>query len=206
MEVDHSILDIPSPAPRIPSPPPPKFMATGRPQRQYRLPARYRDVLPEPPLPAAEPKPEPLVHRMFLLVQNQFQTAVNSFGLWRDYLYRPSYDPEAFISPEDFGGSGKSDQEINRLVEDVLLHPEFRAEDLKGFNAQRENHRADEYIPKSSYLEKFTETSVEIEVPSGDKTIPPRCFSVPGLLYCKLMSVIHAAFADPLAVKFHLSL
>ncbi|RDB16223.1 hypothetical protein Hypma_003115 [Hypsizygus marmoreus] len=247
MDIDSPVENIPSPPMlRTPSPPPPpKFTAARRPQRRYKLPARYRDILPEPPLPAVEPEPEPLVRHIFLLVRNRFQTTVNSFGLWRDYLYHPSHDPDAFVSPEDLyrdrhhvaephfeasaiedhqpahphanesiallsqwqnsGSSSKSDQEMNRLVNDVLLHPEFRAEDLKGFNAQRENRRADEDTPKSSYLEGFTETSVDIEVPSGDKNVPPRHFSIPGLLYCKLTSVIRAAFADPLAAKFHFS-
>ena len=45
---------------------------------------------------------------MTLIVRNPFQTAPNSFGLWKEYLYRPSYDPDAFISPEDLYRSDTS--------------------------------------------------------------------------------------------------
>jgi hypothetical protein len=38
---------------------------------------------------------------MSLVVLNRFQTAPNSFRLWKDYLYRPSYDPDAIVSAED---------------------------------------------------------------------------------------------------------
>jgi hypothetical protein len=38
---------------------------------------------------------------MSLIVLNQFQTAVNNFGLWKDYLYCPSYNPDAIISAEE---------------------------------------------------------------------------------------------------------
>jgi len=36
-----------------------------------------------------------------LIVRNRFQTAANSFGLWKEYLFRPSYDPDALISTND---------------------------------------------------------------------------------------------------------
>jgi hypothetical protein len=40
-------------------------------------------------------------HVLRLIVQNQFRTSPNAFGLWKDYRYRPSQDPDAFILPED---------------------------------------------------------------------------------------------------------
>jgi len=42
-----------------------------------------------------------IVQCVTLIVRNQFQTAPNTFGLWKEYLYWPSYDPDAFILPED---------------------------------------------------------------------------------------------------------
>ena len=80
---------------------------SGRPLRIRRLPARYQDIHPEPPHPAASSDrspPEHAVHvvpRVTLIVKNPFRTAPNNFGVWKEYLYRPSYDPDAFISPED---------------------------------------------------------------------------------------------------------
>jgi len=36
-----------------------------------------------------------------LIVWNWFQTAANSFGLWKEYLFHPSYDPDVLISAND---------------------------------------------------------------------------------------------------------
>ncbi|KAG6806124.1 hypothetical protein H0H92_012592, partial [Tricholoma furcatifolium] len=236
----HLPPDFPS-SPPPPPPSPPQITAAGRPQRHYRLPQRYRDLLPEPPVPVEpEPKSPPSrLQRIVLFVRNRYQTAANSFGLWREYLYRPSYDPDTFISPEDLyqnqhaniidtplppiesphanessamlhewqntGSSNKSDREMNRLVHDILLHPQFSLDDLQNFNAQRENRHADESDKTSPLFDMFTEVSVGIDVPSGDKNIPSRIFTVPGLLYRRLTAVITAAFSDGLAAKFHFS-
>jgi len=107
-----------SPFPPGPASPLPALSQSGRPQCTRHLPARYQDIYPKPPLPAtllsspvallsppAASMPVPsetaAVQRITLIVQNRFQTDPNTFGLWKEYLYRPSYDPDAFISPED---------------------------------------------------------------------------------------------------------
>src|SRR6266850_4843104 len=77
----------PSPLP-WPSSPPPSLSQSGCPQRVHRLLARYQDMYPEPPAPAASAStpvtsistPE-TISRVSLIVRNRFQTAVNSFGL-----------------------------------------------------------------------------------------------------------------------------
>ena len=98
------------------------------------------------------------------------------------------------------GDTSKSDSSINRLVNEVLLHPDFKLSDLKGFSTWWD--KADS---KSTLLTSFSEASIDIEVPSGDKNIPPAKFSVTGPLYHPLLSILCSAFADPLATKFHLS-
>jgi hypothetical protein len=40
---------------------------------------------------------------------------------------------------QNTGSSVKSNNEINRLVREVILHPAFQLDDLKTFNAAREN-------------------------------------------------------------------
>ncbi len=60
---------------------------SGRPCREYRLPRRFRDNLPVPPTPAPlniilEPQP---VRRVLLIVRDRLVTALNSFGIWRNY-------------------------------------------------------------------------------------------------------------------------
>jgi len=41
------------------------------------------------------------IQHVSLIVQNRLQTTTNTFGLWKEYLYCPSHDPDAFISAED---------------------------------------------------------------------------------------------------------
>jgi hypothetical protein len=42
-----------------------------------------------------------VVPHVTLIVWNPFWTAPNSFSLWKEYPYWPSYDPDAYISTED---------------------------------------------------------------------------------------------------------
>ncbi|KAG5649632.1 hypothetical protein H0H81_002769 [Sphagnurus paluster] len=106
------------------------------------------------------------------------------------------------------GSATKSATELNHLVTDVLQAPDFLADDLTGFDAHHENKRLDEAIRdpvESPFLCQFTQASVDIDIPSGQKNVPPTKFTVPGLYYQKLTSVIEAAFHDPLAHLYHLS-
>lgn len=221
-----------------------------RPQRQRRLPARYRDCLPEPApvLPLNENQPLPqILPRIRLIVRDTMQTMANIFGLWREYPVRPSYDPDhsvpldslatpphhdhvsqdpggsqsdeedPFQTPkpipsvdlllhwQNSGSSTKSHAEMDRLV-DILHHPDFSVNDLpKNFSAARENRKQDQQEEKSSHLKGFQETTVKIEVPSGDKNTCSQFIDIPGLHFRKLLTVIQAAFASPLASKFHYS-
>ena len=227
--------------------PRPTLSTSGRPQRTHQLPARYRDILPEPPRPAAS-TPLEVTHtitRVSLIVRNPFRTATNSFGLWKEYLYRPSYDPDAFISVEDLyrphapaavvpnaddegkdledssiyssksvellldwqntGSSAKSNEEMNRLVHQVLHHPEFELDTLRSFNAGRENKKADAAEEQSPFLQSFQHANIDIEVPSGSKGVPPRPFTIPGLYYRKIVTLIKDAFDSQLSEQFHLT-
>ena len=86
-----------------------------RQKRKRRLPARYRDQLPEAPLavhpdPDPDPAPTPsILPRVILHVFDSFRTAFNKFGIAREYRHRPSYDPEQSVPIEEltnFGDSG----------------------------------------------------------------------------------------------------
>jgi len=231
---------------RFPSPRP-SSSKLGRPQRTHQLPARFRDVLPEPPLPAALTPTEAtsVIPRISLIVRNPFRTDENSFGLWKEYLYRPSYDPDAFISAEDLyrprtstasvpddegndpepehsthyssksvellldwqntGSSAKSNEEVNRLVRAVLLHPEFELDALRSFNATRENQKADRAEELSPFLRSFQHADIDIEVPSGNKHVPSRKFSITGLYHRKIVTLIKEAFDSHLSKQFHLT-
>ena len=104
---------------------------------------------------------------------------------------------------KDSGTSTKSDAEVNRLVNDVLLDTNFKLEDLQGFNVVRENQQSDAAEKKSPFFDSFQMANIDIEVPSGTSGIPPGTFSVPGLVYWKLTAIIQASFLLSLASHFH---
>jgi hypothetical protein len=238
----------------------PALSQSGRPLRARRLPARYQDVIPEPPQPAtssellipAAPSSETaslssqatVLPRVTLIVQNPYCTPPNNFGIWKEYLYRPSYDPDAFVSAEDLyrphistimakqveeeqseasaspytnkstallidwqssGSSAKSNNEVNHLIHDIILHPDFQLDQLCSFNMAWENQKADLADAKSPLLQAFQHMAIQISIPSGNKDTSPRAFSIPGLYYRKLTTLIKEAFESPLSSMFHLT-
>ncbi|KAJ6486359.1 hypothetical protein C8R47DRAFT_979709 [Mycena vitilis] len=96
-------VDPPSP-PHPPSPPPePAVNAAGRPVRAKRPTWKILQLLPEPPAPApdliiaepdsdATPPPAPTD-----FVWESIKTAMNSFGLYREYPRVPTHDPDSTI-------------------------------------------------------------------------------------------------------------
>lgn len=86
----------------------PEVTRTGRPSRNYRLPKRFRDILPEPAsVPpylseeATGPSQIGRVKRVTLIVRDHLISAANSFGIWRNYTDRPTYDPDMALSLKD---------------------------------------------------------------------------------------------------------
>lgn len=68
----------------------------------HRLPARYRDPLPnDPPSTNDPPTSSSTVRRVILHVFDPFRTQFNLFGIARDYQDRPTHDPDSFVSPGD---------------------------------------------------------------------------------------------------------
>jgi len=210
------------------------------PRQTRRAPAKFKDILPEPPIPASWSQ----LPTVYLMVTNPLKTVKNSFGLFRRYLFHPSYDPDSFVNPSDLsnltthtpppvskesdhkppwpfanmsiwrlmhwmntGSKSKSEGEADRLVNGVLNAPDFCTEDLRNFSAHRENRRLDTADKMRPLEDSFQVTSVTIEVPAGkpDSLSTPRVYSIPGLRYQKLLSVIKAAFQEPLSRQFHLT-
>ena len=117
----------------------------------------------------------------------------------------PVHKNETIEMIKDSGATTKSDAKVNHLVNDVLLDPNFKVEDLQGFNVVKENQQSDATEKKSPFLDSFQTANINIEIPSGVKGVPLATFSVPGLLYQKLTAVIQAAFSSLLAPHFHLT-
>lgn len=74
-----------------------------QPRRTRKQPARFRDILPEPPTPAP---PKPQLPTVYLMVTNPLTTALNAFGLFRKYLFHPSHDPDSVIDPGNLSNFG----------------------------------------------------------------------------------------------------
>ena len=222
-------------------PPIANLTRTGRPQRNYRLPRRFQDFLPN----MASPEPE--IQHVNPVVQDSLTTPIDCFGMWRDYPRRPTRDPDSSLSLDDLaenpqksdlscatqpgllrlpnqpywpfanvtihrvmqwlnnGNTTKSEAQVDEFVEKVILAPDFAQDHLTGFDAHRENTRLDNSLAKSSFHQQFTESAVDILVPSGAVGVPPRSFSVSGLLHRKLTTVISDAFNSPLSHLFHFS-
>ncbi|KAF7292248.1 hypothetical protein MIND_01252200 [Mycena indigotica] len=105
------------------------------------------------------------------------------------------------------GHTTKSASQLKTLVHDVLRHPDFDVRDLpKNFDPARAEKQADKVAEQAfPWVKDFKHETIEIEVPSGLKDVPPKTFAIPGLQYRSLVSVITAAFKSPLALRFHLS-
>ena len=112
------------------------------------------------------------------------------------------------------GNSEKSGAETTRLVNDVLLADDFKLEDLSGFNADTAIRNMDRkeasLTSDSKSLEQDgwrTDVNVDIKVPSHEKRSEgsERKFTVGGLAYRPLVSVIRAAFMEATLKWFHLT-
>jgi hypothetical protein len=109
------------------------------------------------------------------------------------------------------GSNQKSQGELNRLVTDVVQAPDFKAEDLAGFNACREYKRFDssEKLEESGPLsgDMWRESVVQISIPrgKGDAVGLEETFSVPELHHRSLVGVMKAALVDAMSRHFHFS-
>ena len=95
---------------------------------------------------------------------------------------------------------------MTRLAHSILLHPQFWLDDLVNFNATNENRKANKAEAKNgSFLRSFCSVSVSIDVPSGSAHEASRTFSISGLYYRQITSLIKETFKSPISMKFHLS-
>ena len=111
----------------------------------------------------------------------------------------------------------KSSAETTRLVHDVLLTDDFKLEDLSGFNAETAIKNMDKSEVALALDCQSTgapewdgwkmNVDVKIQVPLCEKCSEGtgKTFTVPDLAYRPLVSVIQAAFTDPILQWFHLT-
>ena len=102
---------------------------------------------------------------------------------------------------------------LNNLIHKVLLAPDFDTKDLTGFDAAKEARwlydNKNATTPATSIKDGWTETTVPISVPCNKVLHPSDAdapvFHVKGLMYCKLLEVIKAAYEDTSAEQLHIS-
>ena len=79
---ESNIVDAPDPQAHTASTDGPNIASSHRPVHTRRLPARFRDTLPEPPLSVPiQPPPVAVIPRVILHVFDSFRTAFNTFGI-----------------------------------------------------------------------------------------------------------------------------
>lgn len=104
------------------------------------------------------------------------------------------------------GSNLKSIAELDSLVEDVLLKPDYDPVHLENFSAARENQRLDETVDPQSAPDGWTKASVKIKLPGHKVCVPEQDapeFEVDGLLYRPLLDVMVEAFQSPSFQQFH---
>ena len=117
------------------------------------------------------------------------------------------------------GGSMKSLNDLNDLVRDVILMPDFKTEDLIDFNAVKAANQLDKFQlplttpsldsgPSPALEDGWIKSSVSIRLPcDGFKQTEATAFEykLEGLLYRKPLEVIKAAYQEHHAKQYHLS-
>ncbi|KXN84188.1 hypothetical protein AN958_12892 [Leucoagaricus sp. SymC.cos] len=116
-----------------------------------------------------------------------------------------------------YGASGKSLDDLDKLVHDILLSPDYDLEHLKNFSAKQEGHRMDAATGMAKDSKSTTdflggtsgwkEGSVKLKVPVKgqayrDEDQAP-IYTVGGIYYRSIIDIIKAAFAKPAAASFH---
>jgi hypothetical protein len=110
--------------------------------------------------------------------------------------------------------STKSMSELNSLVNDVILSPDFNPDEFVGFNASKEHQVMDSYQESSAegpspfaFDDTWIKGTVELSLPCDgikhqSEADAPK-FSVE-VYHRKLLDVIKAALSEPAAEKFHI--
>ena len=103
----------------------------------------------------------------------------------------------------------KSVGELNALVKNIILAPDFKPEDLVGFNVKKEHVVMDLYHAEGPSPFAFDDTWIKglVEIPLPCDGVKQSEEQAPKFIikvyYRKLMDVIQAALSEPVAEKFH---
>ena len=108
------------------------------------------------------------------------------------------------------GSMTKSSTELQRLVDDVLTHPNLKAEDLAGFNVEQAKCRLDDFGATGgafSAEDGWREASVTLRLPKERHTHTSEAsspkFTINNIWVRRLTEVLKAGYRDTIAQKFH---
>ena len=101
---------------------------------------------------------------------------------------------------------GRSVEDCDTLVHEVILNDELNLEDLRNFSARRETASMDKVL--SHNADRWQESSVVIDVPDGRPHRPqdefpeiPQ-FSIPGLMHRSITEIIRTTWSSPDSADF----
>jgi hypothetical protein len=121
---------------------------------------------------------------------SSFGSSLSTAATATSDFFTPFLHPSTFRLMQWFynGSNMKSIGELDRLVNDVILSPDFKVEDLQDFRAAREAERLDQWEDdpgsRFSAQDGWIETSVNISVPAEQiehASEPDACQSKPGV-------------------------
>jgi hypothetical protein len=143
-----------------------------------------------------------------------FGCSMPDLSIQKDGFFAPFLNATVFRLMNWFysGSSSKSIAELQSLVDDVILAPDFKISDLSNFNAKRELRRLDGEMEADSSSTPFVNTngwkqsSVYIRLPCEkvhQKEDAAPILEVPGVYHRSLIEVVTTALQDAAAKTFH---
>lgn len=171
---------------------------------------------------AVDPSTRPAPRSIFSSIGSSLEVLGKASGTVKNFFY-PFRNASVFRLMTWFYNSSntKSIKELNLLVNDVILAPDFKSEDLRNFSAIKENDILDRHHNYESGV-KHTDNNNPGSLPilddrwiKGSVSISLPCDGVQHkseddapkfeveLHYRKPLEIIKAAFLEPSAEKFH---
>jgi hypothetical protein len=138
-----------------------------------------------------------------------------NLSLEKDNFFAPFLNPTVFRLMNWFysGSPTKSIAELQSLVDDVILAPDFRVSDLDGFSTKRELQRLDGGMNSNiststpfAHENGWKQSSIYIKLPCENvlqEEGTAHTLEVPGVYHRSLVEVITTAFQDAAAKTFH---
>ncbi|KIO28459.1 hypothetical protein M407DRAFT_22354 [Tulasnella calospora MUT 4182] len=196
-------------------------------------PRPFNDAIPEIPSASDDEVVETSEDPSNTRLPRIFRSALNAFGIYRTYSTQPvsnqSTPPappplpdkplprlkhhvlwpypnfSSFLFGRWFWSGEKKSQEDRAHLLDVLLHPDFKLDDIRGVGFNSIDKKLSDLDANSSEIpflpDGWSKSDISITVPLPKS--PPQSFSIPSLHHRNLMAVIRDTFShDPAARNF----